>query len=84
MINNLKDLEKLLKLCRKQGVQEIDLGTIKFKLGNTPMDRTQVESDVEANTDPYANFPQDVMTPEQLAYYSAGGSPEDDPYRNEQ
>jgi hypothetical protein len=83
MIENLKDLEKLLKICRKQGVQEIDLGTIKLKLGDLPQEPTE-DNLSEDNSDPYAKFPQGTLTPEQLAFYSAGGHPDDDPYKGEQ
>lgn len=43
MISTLKDLEKLLKLCRKQGVTELDLHGVSFKLGDLPVDQSQVE-----------------------------------------
>ena len=82
MIETLKDLEKFFKLCRKQGVIEANLVTHTYKFGDLPSEPIAVEP--EENTDPYANFPQGTLTPEQLAYYSAGGSPEDDPYRGEQ
>jgi len=61
MIENIKDLEKLLKICRKQGVQEIDLGTIKFKLGELPVDIKPAEE-----PEAYSNGPTD----EELAMYS--------------
>ena len=80
MIENLKDLEKLLKLCRKQGVTEIDLGTVKFKLGDLPLEQSlQSESFEDISPNPYKNFPQGELTPEQLMFYSSGGLPEDDP-----
>ena len=81
MVQNLKDLEKLLKICRKQGVTEIDLGTVKFKLGDLPVEQSQsiVPEEVDP-TNPYANFPQGELTPEQLMFYSAGGDPADDPH----
>ena len=46
MIENLKELEKLLKLCRKQGVTEINLngGTCAVKLGELPFDNTNVKN----------------------------------------
>lgn len=77
MIESLKDLEKLLKLCRKQGVTEIKLGTTEFKLGDFPLENNyKTENDP---IDPYANFPQGELSPEQLAFYSSGGMPEQDP-----
>jgi hypothetical protein len=82
MINDLKDLKALLKLCRSQGVTDIELGTIKLKFGDMPTEngsqvayeQTEIESD-----NPYANFPSGILTPSQLAFYSSGGSPDDDP-----
>lgn len=81
MVENLKDLEKLLKLCRKQGVVEMDLGSVKIKLGDLPLDPNKsIAYEDPDYKDPYANFPQGELTPEQLIHYSSGGSPEDDPF----
>jgi hypothetical protein len=86
MIETLKDLEKLFKLCRKQGVQEIDLGTVKFKLGDLPQREEQYQ-DIQVDEEPtnkYAGFPEGNLTPEQLMHYASGGTPEDDPYLDKQ
>lgn len=81
MIQNLKDLEKLLKLCRKQGVTELDLGEVKFKLGDLPYEPSSIQQNLadDPAEDPYKNFPQGQLTPEQLIFYSSGGDPSDDP-----
>lgn len=82
MIQDLKDLEKLLKLCRKQGVTEIKLGTVEFKLKDLPESKhtsSAQEDEAPPSDNPYANFPQGELSPEQLMYYSAGGRPENDP-----
>lgn len=80
MITNLKDLEKLLKLCRKQGVLEIDLGSVKLKLGNLPQAVESVGEQDEIESDnPYANFPSGPLSPEQLMFYSSGGKPGEEP-----
>lgn len=85
MIKDLKELEKLLKLCRKQGVTDIKLGDVELKLGELPAESNGRQTSVETPTDnPYANFPDGELTPEQLMFYSAGGKPEDDPYLKEQ
>ena len=83
MIDSLKDLEKLLKLCRKQGVTEIKVAGCEFKLGEMPTEQKLVNIDQDVVTDPYANFPQGDLTPEQLMFYSSGGTPEEDPYRTD-
>ena len=79
MISDLKDLQKLLKICRSQGVTEIKLGEIEFKLGDLPSEESKSIYEEEIK-DPYENFPQGDLTPEQLIFYSSGGRPEDDPY----
>ena len=83
MISDLKGLEKLLKLCRKQGVTEIKLDGVEFKLGDLPTERVMNEASSEFEyINPYANFPDGELTPEQLMFYSSGGAPEDDPVLN--
>lgn len=82
MIDNLKDLEKLLKLCRKQGVLEINVHGVSFKLGDLPIE-ARAASEAGEVIDPYANFPQGELTPEQLMFYSSGGFPENDPVLKE-
>ena len=79
MIDNLKDLQRLLKLCRKQGVKEIKLGAVEIKLGDLPF---EVPADVVASAppvNPYAGFPDGLLSQEQLMFYSSGGMPDDDP-----
>lgn len=82
MIETQKDLEKLLKLCRKQGVTEITLPTVSFKLGELPV-KHPTES-IEDEDDKYADFPDGPLTPEELTYFANGGKPEDNPYRREE
>lgn len=76
MIDSLKDLEKLLKVLRKQGVYEFEHNGTRLKLGDLPVERA---SSVEAAQDPYAGFPSGELSPEQLMFYSSGGNPENDP-----
>lgn len=80
MIKTQADLKKLFQLCRKQGITELELGNIKFKLGELPIEnKSQVDEQEESESDdPYANFPAGVLTPEQLMYYSSGGLPENE------
>ncbi len=81
MISTLKDLEKLLKLCRKQGVDEIKLGDVSLKFGELPLERRQSADEPQAD-DPLEGFPEGMLTPEQLMFYSSGGLPKDDPILN--
>ncbi len=79
MIASLKDLEKLLKLLRKQGVVDFKMGDIDLKLGDLPREPQSVQEEEVDPEDPYAHFPPGMLTPEQLMFYSSGGKPEDDP-----
>jgi len=83
MIENLKDLERLLKLCRKQGITDITLNGVSVKFGELPEQRlaTTQEEEIEEK---YADFPDDVLSAEELTFFANGGRPEDNPYRREQ
>lgn len=86
MINDLKDLQKLFKICRAQGITELKLSGIEIKFGEMPQIQGQTSDmglSMQDSTNPYANFPQGELTPEQLAFYSSGGIPENDPYNKE-
>lgn len=86
MINNLKDLRSVLKLCRQYGVTEINVGTVAIKLGELPNASEVSEVSYPSEEDlsgPYANFPQEAMSPERLQYYAMGGTPEADPFKDE-
>jgi len=73
MINNFKDLNHLLKMCRLHGVTEIALGGDSIKLGPAPEKRTRSKR----KQDDDLPFPTDGITPEQLAFYSVDSSNED-------
>ena len=79
MISNLKELKQLLKLCREQGVTEINLGTVSFKLGDLPQEPGPAHIQEIPSENPYLNFPSGELSPEQLMFYSAGGNPDEDP-----
>lgn len=42
-LQNIKELEKLLKMCRKQGITELTMKDMAFKFGDLP--RESVESE---------------------------------------
>ncbi len=58
MINDLKDLKKLIQLCRSTGVESIKLGDIELHLGDKPTKAVSHQS--EALQDPlaYAQVPE--------------------------
>lgn len=64
MINDLKEFEKFLKICRKQGVSEVTFNGTSVKLGNLPQKDSGNDSD---------EIPTDAMTPDELMFYAVGG-----------
>ncbi len=66
MIKDLKELQALLKLCRKQGITAIKLDGVEIAFGELP----KKSSDPEDAED---DIPTEGLSPEQLLYYSAGG-----------
>lgn len=80
MINDLKDLQKLFKLCRVQGITDFKMNGLEIKFGDLPTQSSnQYQEPTQDIITPYGNFPQGELTPEQLMFYSSGGKPEDDP-----
>lgn len=80
MINDLKDLKALFKLCRAQGVTAFKMNGIEVTLGDLPKeDQAQTQGElIEDPSNQWANFPDRILTPEELAFYSSGGRPEED------
>lgn len=85
MISDLKDLQKLFKLCRAQGITDFKMSGLEIKFGELPhaQGSTSMEDSAEIPGNRFANFPQGELTPEQLLFYSSGGLPEDDPFNKE-
>lgn len=79
MIANLSDLQKLLKLLRKQGVTEFKSQEIELKLGDLPVERTVAVEEDEYLENPYKDFPTGMLTETQAMHYASGGVPENDP-----
>ncbi len=65
MIADLKDLEKFLKICRKQGVTDISCAGVTVKLG-------EMASKPGDTADDDIQTP-DALTDEQLAFFHVGG-----------
>lgn len=83
MINDLKDLKALFKLCRAQGITAFKMNGIEVNFGDLPTEQGTVQEDSQDPASPWANFPQGDLTPEQLMFYSSGGKPENDPSNKE-
>lgn len=84
-IENLRDLKKLIQLCRLTGVEAIEIGDIKMNLGPTPtiIRSTKLKSEPNQTfTTPYApggitaeiQIPTDGITEEQMLFWSAQGT----------
>lgn len=86
-IESLKDLEKLVKLCRKLGIDKIEVDGVKFELGTNPTtyrrqanknnsliaEETFIPGGVDATTSIPDAIDTDSLTDEQLLYYSSTG-----------
>jgi len=81
MINDLKDLKALFKLCRAQGITQFKMNGVEVSFGELPADQKSSynEETIQDPASPYANFPDRILTPEELIFYSSGGKPEDAP-----
>jgi hypothetical protein len=66
VITDLKDFEKFLKICRKQGVTEVSFNGTSVKLGDLPSKQSEDDSD---------EIPTDELTPEELMYYAVNKAP---------
>jgi hypothetical protein len=85
MINDLKDLKALFKLCRAQGITTFKMNGIEVNFGELPTQQqaSYNQETAEEAASPYANFPDRILTPEELIFYSSGGRPEDAPENKE-
>lgn len=64
-IINFKELERFLKICRKQGVDEITYAGISVKFGNLPAQKVSSEE---------SEIPSDDISPDELMFYHLQGS----------
>lgn len=65
MLSDLKEFEKFLKICRKQGVTEVTYAGTSVKLGDMPLKSNQADESDE--------IPTDELTQEQLMFYAVNG-----------
>lgn len=86
-ISSLKELQKLILLCRKTGIEAIEVDGVKMNLGPTPV---IIQNKRTKPTAPEQSFPvhtpggitEEVQIPtnglteEQLLYYSSGSNNE--------
>ncbi len=69
-VDNLKDLERLVKMCRRTGVDKITVDGITIEMGAEPVVSSKATA---ADTADDAAKPKELgtLTEEQLLYYSA-------------
>ncbi len=70
MIETIKDLERLLKLCRKQGVTQISVVGANLKLGEAPI--RQSSESIEEQDDQIDHTFDEPLTNEDLIAFSNG------------
>lgn len=68
---NVKELEKLLKMCRKQGIIELTMKDMSFKFGDLPLVAKGGQMVVEEEEEEEESKPTD----EDMAYWSAQPDP---------
>jgi hypothetical protein len=78
-VKDINDLEKIIKLCRKTGIESIKIDNIELKLGEVPQKDTQILPKRTINTTTYApggitedskiDVPEQ-LTEEQMMFYS--------------
>lgn len=80
-LESIKDLDKLMILCRKRGIKTFKLDNIEFVLADVeytearPKSKTSVELQPLTNTDSL-NIQTDSLTEEQMLMWSAQGHEE--------
>ncbi len=69
-VTSIKELEKILKLCRRQGVTEITTADFSFKLGELPT--KQSTDSIEEPEEHFESVFDQPLTNEELVAYSNG------------
>lgn len=66
MLNDLKDFEKFLKICRKQGITEVNFHGTLVKFGELPLKQNGQDDSDEIMTD--------EPSIEELMFHAVGGA----------
>lgn len=61
-----KDIQNLMKLCRKYGVTAFNTPNLSMKFGDMPKGKEEEQTETET---------PDAISPDDLMYFSAGGAP---------
>jgi hypothetical protein len=70
MINDLKELQKFFKLCRAQGIIEIEMNDVKVKFGDLPIAQEILEP-IEKSIDEQVTLTSEIDDIDPMAFYSA-------------
>lgn len=80
---DLKSIKALLKVMRSEGVLSLKTADLDIQLSPEalfPQKQKDLQDQPEVPSDnPLVNFPDGILTDSQLAFYSAGGDPSEDP-----
>lgn len=68
-IENLRDLDKLMQLCKKRGVEKLKIDNIEFTIDITPTEAPRAaRTTKDINPfDPTSPITEDIKTPDQLS-----------------
>ena len=70
---DLKELKRLVKYLRKEGITEFKNGDLEFKLGSEPI-KHSIKKPTIPQSDPIIEaIESDYPSKEELLFYSAGG-----------
>ncbi len=67
-IDTLADLRALIKVCRKEGINSIEVDGVKLALGDSPIRRKDLKTEEQVDTKGVPSY-----TEEQLLTWSANG-----------
>lgn len=72
---DLKELKKLVKYLRKEGITEFKNGDLEFKLGAEIPKTRRSKASIQNNVSEQVNIQSDYPSHEELLFMSAGGPP---------
>ena len=72
---DLKQLDKLIALCRKRGIKSVQIDNLKIELGDAPEQRSTKKAQAISQVE--EDFESDALTDEQLLHWSVTNLPSD-------
>lgn len=71
---DLKELKKLIKYLRKEGITEFKSGDLEFKLGPETGAKVYKSKQKQSDVSDQVNVDTDYPSPDEMLFYSAGGA----------